>query len=179
MENPSDLAHDESSEKCNSEEQPHSTSGENHSCNNKAGRKRSLCELSDDDTQVLRPPKRQLRALNTQSPSNTIRCPLCGLEINRTSLNVRKFGRQSSFRQKKEFCEAHRRKDARRAWNRRGYPQIIWEFLEERFAKFHPVLDHVLQNDVQHHNKSLKVDVINQISLATAGYYGPRGLNLM
>lgn len=179
MENQSDLAHDKSSEKCNSAEQFHSTLGEKHSCGSKTGCKRTFCELSDDDTQISRPLKRQLRTLDSQSSSNTIRCPLCELEINRTSLNVRKFGRQSSFRQKKEFCQAHRRKDARREWTRRGYPQIIWEFLEERFAKFHPVLDQVLQNDVQYHNKNLKADVINQVSLATAGYYGPRGLNLM
>ncbi|KAI9776889.1 MAG: hypothetical protein M1839_009337 [Geoglossum umbratile] len=163
--------------------------------------KRTFSQCSSNTTEI--PTKRQLLASpNSQMSSNTPSrsrssgggdtpnlsttislacCPMCGVEIEKAWLGGWKLGKRSSYRQKKKFCLFHRCKSAKIEWTRRGYPKIDWEFLPTRFKNFRPALDQVLSKGVQSDNFPRKPgpSITDQITLATAGYYGSRGLDLM
>jgi hypothetical protein len=107
-------------------------------------------------------------------------CPLCGVEIDGTWLIGWRLDKRSSYQHKKRFCLVHTKRSAKIEWRERGYPNINWRSLKSRFRSFHSALNRVISEGVQDNKpKKPRLSIANQIPLATAGYYGPKGRELM
>ena len=96
-----------------------------------------------------------------------------------------------SARQQRAFCEAHKLKDklkaAKTEWALRKYPRIDWRKLDARLQKFSPALRAILNGATPSFYRSeLESAVARRVNPkfrcmenATAGYYGPRGQQVM
>ncbi|KAI9789214.1 MAG: hypothetical protein M1835_001812 [Candelina submexicana] len=74
---------------------------------------------------------------------------------------------------------------ARCEWANRGYPVIQWEQLEDRLDSCNETIHCALENDIrcedhlEHDSQSYWQRITQQISQASAGYYGPRGVDII
>jgi hypothetical protein len=118
----------------------------------------------------------------------TDKCPVCRAAVHQSSKRRRK---RLSVRQQIAFCEAHKRKDklvaAKTEWALCGYPRIGWQRLDARLQKFSPALHGILNGAIPSFYRSeLESAVARRVNPlfrcmenATAGYYGPRGKEVM
>jgi hypothetical protein len=114
----------------------------------------------------------------------TINCPICGTGVLQSSKIPK---RRLNVRQQIAFCNAHKVKDAKFEWARRGYPRIGWRTLNSRFEKFSSSLRRTLNGDSPSFYRSELESAVARkecvkyrcMENATAGYYGPRGQQIM
>jgi hypothetical protein len=122
------------------------------------------------------------------SVSSTYKCPCCGAGVPPPPRHQRN---GMDARHRRAFCEAHKLKDKLKAaeseWARRGYPRIGWRRLDARMRKFLPALHSILNGETPSpYLSQLKSAVASRVNPktrcmdnATAGYYGPRGQQVM
>ncbi|KAL6240235.1 hypothetical protein RBB50_012872 [Rhinocladiella similis] len=120
--------------------------------------------------------------------NTTYQCPCCGASVSQPSQRQLK---SMNAPQQKAFCEAHRLQDKLRAaeleWARRGYPRIGWRRLDFRIRSVLPVLRGILDGEISSSYLSQLNSVrgrravlkTSSIGNSKAGYYGPRGSQMM
>jgi hypothetical protein len=115
---------------------------------------------------------------------STGKCPECGADVRPSPKRQPK---RLSARQRRAFCEAHRQKAAKTEWTRRRYPQIKWGRLDARLQQFSPALRDILNRETwSFYRSELRLAAAKGVKRqfrcmdnATAGYYGPRGKQVM
>lgn len=125
----------------------------------------------------------------------TVEC-ICGDQVSKLlqeqfedEVNARK---DWTFKWQTRFCAYHKRHEAQRVWDDRGYPQIDWSGLKRRMRKHDDYLLSVLNGTVTScHRTALRERLkprtkgikqlfdAKQRPGALVGYYGPRGENVM
>lgn len=120
--------------------------------------------------------------------NTTYQCPCCGASVSQPSQRQLE---SMNAPQQKAFCEAHKRQDKLRAaeleWARRGYPRIGWRRLDVRIRRVLPVLRGILDGEISSSYLSQLNSVrgrraapkTSNIGNSKAGYYGPRGSQMM
>jgi hypothetical protein len=110
------------------------------------------------------------------------RCPMCNQPCDGSEL--KKWGTMNT-RQQEKFCRSHRKTNAEKRWNSKGYPEIDWEKLDSRILQHHDFIKRLLNGADCHYRhafdelvaagkgRSLRKMEANLIP----GYYGSRGLN--
>ncbi|EGS19062.1 uncharacterized protein CTHT_0056840 [Thermochaetoides thermophila DSM 1495] len=117
------------------------------------------------------------------------KCPLCQKEVSAELLEAfKKEHSLTTVAAMRNFCEQHNKKSARETWNNKGYPDINWSKLDERIAKYYPVLRDILELRKPSYYREKFSDSIkdggnktllrSDVNL-TPGYYGIRGLQHM
>ena len=122
-------------------------------------------------------------------------CPMCKQPVDKTYLEGHsKLGTRMSLRQQAQFCKAHNERSAESEWAERGYPEIDWQQLDARIARFHTSMDDILsrrkssfyRNAFEDSLKSGKKKTIQEnlmggeeIEGTSPGYYGGRGAKVM
>ena len=117
----------------------------------------------------------------TQLPSA---CPMCHASIDPEELKARG---TMNLRAQEQFCQSHQRKSAKEDWEERGYPDINWEKLPIRLAKFQKKIEKWIKGEDSHYRRQYgaRVDAGKDRSLKkltsnlTPGYYGSRGLQVI
>lgn len=116
------------------------------------------------------------------------KCPRCGADVPQSSKRRRK---RLNAREQRAFCGAHQLTDKLKAaeieWAQRGYPRIGWRRLDARMRKFAPALRDILNGGrPSFYRTELEAAVASRenpkyrcMGNATAGYYGPRGQEVM
>ena len=123
---------------------------------------------------------------------STDKCPGCGADVHPSSKRQLK---RLSARQQRAFCEAHKLKEklkdklkaAKTEWALRGYPRIGWRRLDARLQKLSPALRATLNGATpSFYRLELESAVTRRanpkfhcMENATAGFYGPRGQQVM
>lgn len=115
------------------------------------------------------------------------RCPWCGAEVD--SAQLEKFSRgkkRLTVQMQTKFCAIHKKQAAKDEWKARGYPEISWDRLEERFIKYSDDLLGIVQGNQSHfrqvHEEKMKKGrsrTLKEADNFNPGYYGPQGLNVM
>jgi hypothetical protein len=123
-----------------------------------------------------------------RSDHSTDKYPGCGADVRPSSKRQLK---RLSARQQRAFCEAHKLKDKLKAakieWALRKYPRIGWRRLDARLQKFSPCPPRYFElSDPVVLPLGTKVGRYKEgkpqfrcMENATAGYYGPRGKEVM
>ena len=118
------------------------------------------------------------------SVAEEARCPMCNQPCDPAELQ--KWGAMNT-RQQEKFCRSHRKTNAEKKWNLKGYPEIDWDRLESRISEHHDFIETLLHGAKCHYRRafeelvaagkgrSLKKMEANLIP----GYYGSRGLNVI
>lgn len=124
-----------------------------------------------------------------ESLDETPRCPLCNKEVDQALLDeFKERHAQMTVYVMRKFCELHKTRSARQAWQDRGYPDIAWHGLEARMARHYDFLRGILEGGRESHYRERFQDSIrsggNRTLLRsdanlTPGYYGIRGLRAM
>lgn len=112
----------------------------------------------------------------------SIKCPVCNHEVSRPT-----HSKPMKFSQQKAFCENHRKKEAQEEWTRLGYPRIAWRRLHLRLTKKASALREILtgcsfsffRTELQAAVDRKEARKCRGIDNMTAGYYGPRGEQVM
>lgn len=118
-----------------------------------------------------------------QSDHITVKCPICRTDV----LPSKNQSKRVNVRQQIAFCNAHKLKDSETEWARRGYPRIGWRRLSRRLGKFSSALRAILKGDLPSFYRSELESAVAKkegrryrcIENSTAGYYGPRGQQIM
>lgn len=113
---------------------------------------------------------------------HAFQCPICNRDVARPPRN-----RTMNFRQQETFCEDHRRMEAEIEWIECGYPRIAWRRLKARMSKKISTLRHiVIARASSFFRTALQGETVNRkarkswgVTNMIAGYYGPRGQQLM
>lgn len=98
-----------------------------------------------------------------------------------------------SLRQQAQFCMSHKERSAESEWVERGYPEIDWQQLDTRIAKYYTLMDDILsqrklsfyRNAFEDSLKSGKNRTLQEcllkgeIDTTSPGYYGGRGAKVM
>lgn len=111
----------------------------------------------------------------------TSHCPMCYEPVSPNDLRTQ--GHMNTRRQE-QFCLEHRKKSARKRWEKNRYPHIDWDSLDARISKHHKFLQKLINGKESYYRSLLqeKIDQGKDRNLRTAttnlipGYYGPRGL---
>lgn len=104
-----------------------------------------------------------------------------------------KAGTRMSLRQQAQFCMSHKERSAESEWVERGYPEIDWQQLDTRIAKYYTLMDDILsqrklsfyRNAFEDSLKSGKNRTLQEcllkgeIDTTSPGYYGGRGAKVM
>jgi hypothetical protein len=160
-----------------------------------------LSELSDPDSDVeevdpttlgLPPPKEYVPQVDCKGCGK--RVPLLLKQEFEDKYNN---GKALTYKKWSWFCDHHKREDARRIWQERGYPNIQWESFEKRLRAHYDRLLAVLEKrstSVYRDRLQKRVDSGSTRSAAAAynpggsndseldikpGYYGSKGEKLM
>ena len=146
---------------------------------------RGLAAFAPEDKQALTPGS---SSTSKRSGHSIDKCPECGADVPPSSKRRRK---RLSARQQRAFCEAHKRKDkleaAKTEWALCGYPRIDWQKLDARLQTFSPALCGILNGTTpSFYLSELESAVTARVKPkfccmenTTAGYYGPRGQQVM
>jgi hypothetical protein len=146
---------------------------------------RGLAAFAPEDKQVLTSGS---SSTSKRSGHGTDKCPGRGADVPPSSNRRRK---SLSARQQRAFCEAHKRKDkleaAKTEWALCGYPRIDWQKLGARLQTFSPALCGILNGTTpSFYLLELESAVAGRVKRkfccmenTTAGYYGPRGQQVM
>ena len=110
------------------------------------------------------------------------RCPICNRDVARAPHK-----RHMNFSQQEAFCEDHRRREAEKEWIECGYPRIAWRRLNARMSKKTSALRDVItvhvssffRTELQAEIAKRKSRKFRGVKNMIAGYYGPRGQQLM
>ncbi|KAI9758791.1 MAG: hypothetical protein M4579_002805 [Chaenotheca gracillima] len=139
----------------------------------------------------------QALALDVISPEppqyKDVRCPMCREVVDEDFLQNFSNGRRMNVRQQTNFCRKHKMVSARAEWASKGYPEISWEELPQRFDQFFPRLKDVISGETQSYyrtalelrmetgkNRTLQQSMLTKgFASLTPGYYGPRGAQTM
>jgi hypothetical protein len=122
--------------------------------------------------------------VSKESDRLTVKCPICRADVPRPLKNHNK---RMNVRQQMAFCNDHKLRDAKAEWARRGYPRIGWRRLDSRLKKFSSTLRGILKGESpSFYHTELELAVARRegrkyrcMEYATAGYYGPRGQQIM
>lgn len=120
-------------------------------------------------------------------------CPICREMIDSEFLNLFTNGKRLHWRDKLALCDSHKRRDAEKTWNERGYPAIQWDGFHERLKEYHGRLRDLLDGKKRsgfREQLSDKVESgrVRQVfrdvreskkETTTPGYYGSKGATLM
>lgn len=114
-------------------------------------------------------------------------CPWCGAEVDRALLESFSKGKpRLTVQLQTRFCKKHKTRSAKEEWKEKGFPDIDWDKLEQRFDKHRDLLLGVINGETSHYRsvmaelvKSGKSRVLKQEDDLNPGYYGPRGFNIM
>jgi hypothetical protein len=116
------------------------------------------------------------------------RCPLCNQEVDRALLEKHSTKGKMNVKQQTNFCRLHKRQSAMKLGTEKGYPQIDWEKLDIRCARYQKFLQDILEGTETSHYRRIFKDKVNSgknrtlftnVDNLTPGYYGPRGLLAM
>jgi hypothetical protein len=88
------------------------------------------------------------------------------------------------------LCKAHKWKTARAEWTRSGYPVIDWESFPKRLSDFDEIIRRTIDEGISSRHRdefdhsmgirNIRHRLEEQIeSSQRAGYYGPRGFEVM
>lgn len=140
--------------------------------------------FSDDDFKfpIFKRPASEIQ--DTPPGSQQPRCPFCKQEVDAAVL--RKFEGMST-REQEKFCQTHQKEDAKREWDKLGYPKINWTKLDSRINKHHTHVKKLIDGMDSHYRAEFqaKVDAGQDRNLRkatanlTPGYYGGRGLRAL
>lgn len=119
------------------------------------------------------------------SPST---CPWCGEVVDKALLD--EFNKDKDSRltvaMQTRFCRRHKTRSAKSIYDANKYPEIDWQTLEDRFAKFNPDLRSIINGGASHfrmlHEEAIRAGqgrVMKEDQNMNPGYYGPRGLTVM
>lgn len=119
---------------------------------------------------------------HTASGDPAFQCPICNRDVPRPS-----HSRFMNFSQQEAFCEDHRRREAEKEWIERGYPRIAWRRLRARMSrKISAIRDIVTACAFSFFRTELQAEIAKKkarkyrgVTNMIAGYYGPRGHQLM
>ncbi|KAK7520204.1 RTC4-like domain-containing protein [Phyllosticta citriasiana] len=125
-------------------------------------------------------------------------CPMCGSLVDADELEcwqrrVDREGKSMALSDQILFCEAHKLAAARQEYSAHGYPEIDFQELPARVARFHDDLVGVLQETRPSHFRDRLNDAAaegqgrtlaaahnkDEMHGMTTGYYGPRGRRIM
>ena len=123
-------------------------------------------------------------------------CPMCRQPVDKSYLEAfTQAGTRMNLRQQAQFCKAHNERSAESEWAERGYPNIDWQRLDARIAKFHPIMDDILsrrkfsfyRNAFEdslksgRKNRTIQETLMggDEIEGTSPGYYGGRGAKMM
>lgn len=68
-------------------------------------------------------------------------CPVCHAVVEWSMLEMFRSQKRQGPREKRVFCRQHKRRDAEKEWERRGYPTIDWDGFEERIRRHLPAIE--------------------------------------
>ena len=112
------------------------------------------------------------------------RCPMCKQPCDVSELN--RWGTMNT-RQQEKFCRSHRKTNATKRWDSKGYPEIHWDKMDSRLSQHNKFIKTLLQGADCHYRRefeelvaagkgrSLRKMEANLIP----GYYGSHGLNMI
>jgi len=118
------------------------------------------------------------------------RCPVCRTQIDQQLFQLYTGGRRVRLAIQFALCKAHKQKTARVEWTSSGYPTIDWKLFPERLSDFNEIITKIIDNGIpsRYRNEfdhNIRIQNIHrrlweQIeSPQMAGYYGPRGHEIM
>ena len=160
-----------------------------------------LSELSDPDSDVEEVDPNTLNLPTPKEYIPHVECKGCGKRV--PLLLKQEFedkynkGEALTYKKWSWFCDHHKREDARRIWEERGYPNIKWESFEKRLRAHYDRLLAVLEKrstSVYRDRLQKRLDSGSTRSAAAAynpgssddgdleikpGYYGSKGEKLM
>ncbi|KAL3961784.1 hypothetical protein ACCO45_003307 [Purpureocillium lilacinum] len=109
-------------------------------------------------------------------------CPWCGEPVDKAALNDFSKGKRMNVRQQTKFCQKHRKQTALETWQAKGYPDVQWHDLTERFAKHRGHLLGIVNGNASHYRSILADRIasgqarsLRKEDNLNPGYYGPRG----
>ena len=161
------------------------------------GLKRSIPGSPPTSPEVVQLQSSQKVPSQQKSASLTVTCPVCHNDIDRTSLPfVEKSPRLLPLNKQQEFCRRHRSHEAGSVRKERDYPNIDWLVL--RIDRIPSQMSHLkqvmwrktkcyyldeLERNITNAKGNRKV-IRNYLTdgvldIAKAGYYGPRGTQMM
>ncbi|QKX60504.1 uncharacterized protein TRUGW13939_07649 [Talaromyces rugulosus] len=117
-----------------------------------------------------------------------VRCPVCGDAVDAGFWKALEFDVAAApVRKQLESCAAHRRTAAQREWLAKGLPIIDWKDLDARLARFHFQVYQILESGnlarfadaTERETPQEAWQLTAQCRLSHAGYYGPRGVELL
>jgi len=124
-------------------------------------------------------------------------CPLCGDAIDesfREEFEIEQCGgKRMNLKMQERFCQAHKTRYAKTAWQDRSYPEVDWESLHARLKEHHAHIQGVLDGHVRSYYRDDLEEKIRNGKTRTAlqslksktasgvrvGYYGARGGKIM
>jgi hypothetical protein len=131
-----------------------------------------------------------LRSLPSKRPQSTKkqseRLPF-SKKLSKIPQSIKKPSKRSNSQKEAELCRARELEDAKTEWTQRGYPTICWRRLNSRLWGFSSALRDVLGGIVpSFYRTELESAVAKKVrhkyrcmENATAGYYGPRGQQIL
>lgn len=143
-----------------------------------------LSKLSSDEDSVV--DKSALKIPEEFEEPPAAKCPWCNKEVDKTLLDKFSKGKRLNVNMQTRFCELHKQHAAKQTWTERGYPEIDWETIENRFAEHRDFLLAIVDGKGSHfrniHAKNVeegKSRSMKEDENLNPGYYGPRGFNAM
>ncbi|MCJ1309168.1 hypothetical protein MMC25_002824 [Agyrium rufum] len=135
-------------------------------------------------------------------PLESNRCPICSeivtssdLEDFKAKHNSRLRNGQLPWKLSKDFHKRHKQESAKRIWNEKGYPKIIWPSFARRLASHKERMREIVElqrpsyyrarlwNSIRSDEKRSAVSAIQilqtSIDEGLTGYYGTRGARVM
>ena len=145
-------------------------------------RKTNKCKKSFSTMDSIRDGSENPSTLKKASDDLAFKCQICNRDVKRPSHN-----RPMNFRQQEAFCENHRRREAEKEWIECGYPRIAWRRLKARMSKKISALRDVIivrassffRTKLQAEAAKRQTRKFQGVTSMIAGYYGPRGQQLM
>ncbi|KAF2155745.1 hypothetical protein K461DRAFT_290743 [Myriangium duriaei CBS 260.36] len=135
--------------------------------------------------------------LDGHNPADYEPCPLCEKSVSKAFKVIWEEehckGRRMNLKMQEKFCRAHKLDEAETAWKERNYPEIKWEALSKRLAKFKPRIDRVLDGKTESSFRDEFEEIVKQADSRTvmkawkggstdgprAGYYGGKGAKII
>ena len=163
---------------------PTRLSPESHNILIQGAEERRLAAFAPDDQPA---PASRNSSMPKRSGRRTPKSPRRGTDVPQSSKRQRK---RLNARQQRALSDARKLKDKLKAteteWAQRGYPQIDWGRLDSRLQEFSPALRRILNGSPSFYRSELESAIERKESRryrcmenATAGYYGPRGQQVM
>lgn len=119
-------------------------------------------------------------------------CPVCHAEVEWSMLEMFRSQRRQGPREKRAFCRQHKKRDAEKEWERRGYPTIDWDGFEERIRRHLPAIENlVIKGGPSYYRDILDAKIrdgkVNwrltvtgdELDNMACGYYGSKGATKM